>query len=315
MGIKAYKQIEQGTVTEALLDAPLVAKIALIAANGLAIAAITNSVGVAGGIAPLNAAGVVPASHTGSIYLKGKAESVNSEAEMLALTVNRDGTPMEQGDRVDRLDLGRTMIYDGGGLTDPDNWSMILAENAAVTAVRNASGTVDETGVVTFSDIAFSGSISDLAGAAAVATSGAANDVVIADSGDLFVATDVEGALAENAQSIKDEAIARGQAISSEANARSQAIEAEANARDIAITEAKASATLVEGTVTGVQDDINNTFTISGVDTSKMVTLHRDGVDQLKAGFATISGSTITTTVSAPASDERLVVTGYPEAA
>ena len=304
MGIKAWKQIELKSVTRALLEQSVQDELAQVGLNQTAIAAISNSIGMPGGIASLNNNGNLPASQHGSISLMGFAGEVNSEAEMLALTVNNDGTSIEKGDRVDRLDIGRTLIFGGGDLTDPANWNPILAENASVTTVRNTSGSQSETGVVTLSDIAFSGNVADLAGIAAVATSGAAGDVAIVDSGDNFTATDVEGALAENAQRVADEATARGQAVS-------QAVQTAQTATNAA----QVAATLVEGTFTGTQDDANNAFTVAGIDTSKPVFLYRDGVEQLSAQFATRDGSNITTTVSAPASDESIKVFGYPEAA
>lgn len=295
MGIKAFKQIEAGTVTRSLLAAAVITELDQIATNTTAIAAINDSLGQPNGIATLNAQGALTASQIHSLALHGYAGEVNSEAEMLALTTNIDGTPIEKGDRVDRLDLGRTLIFSGGDLTDAANWKKILAENTVVTSLRNTSGTVmGEVGVVTLADVAFSGAAADVSGLADVATSGAAADVSLADAGELYDATTVEAALAEVMGDLNQEVADRQNAIN--------------NVKTDAVT----AATLVEGTVTGTQDDSNNAFTISGVDTSKHVFFFRDGIEQLAAGFASRSGSSVTTTISAPASDEALKVFGYP---
>ncbi len=282
MGMKAWKQIEAGSVRRNLLEAPVQAELDQIAVNTGGIAAINSARGAASGIATLDAGGKVPQSQIPAVALSEYKGDVADAAAMTALTA-------QQGDWCTRQDEGVDYILSGSDSSVAADWRPISSPNNGVTSVNG------NTGAVTLAAAAFSGAAADISGLADIATSGSANDASYDGSATNYLAGDTS------------------------AGAALTTLDAKAKQNADAIVTAKGAAvnaaTLVNGTLTGVQDDANPTFTVSGVDTSKKILFFRDGIEQLTSGFATISGDTITTVISNPASDEAMVVVGYPAAA
>ena len=294
-GVLAYAQIRDGSVTKALLEPAVKATLDQVPVVAQDLSDLIGSKGQPNGLATLGNTGSLTANQINSIALKGKALPVNSEAEMLAITHTKDGNPMEQGDRVDRLDVGRTYIFDGGDLTDPGNWSKILAEDSAVTTLTNVAGTVSESGVVTLANIAFTGAMADLIGAAPVASSGAASDLNVIDAADRFVATDAEGVLEE--LDVKIDA------------AEQAAATAATNAQNTAI----ASSRLVSFTLTPGADDATKSFDGIAIDTGAHYRVLRNGVDERQSGLAIVDEAAKTVSFSYDVlSDEAVTIEGYP---
>ncbi len=284
MSIKAFKQIEAGTVTLSLLEASVQTSLANVAANTTGIAAINSAKAQPSGFASLDAGGKVPANQMPPVALSEYKGEVADEAAMVLLTA-------EQGDWVSRTDDASDYILGGADSTVAANWRLITSPNTGVTSMANTSGSISgQNGAVTLADIAFSGQAADIAGLSDVATSGDGADVSFSDGSSIFTAIDVDGALTEVMTKVNSNKVAT----------------------DIAIGNAVTGAQLISGVLAGTQDDANNAFTVSGIDTTRAVFMYRDGIEQLSSGFATLSGSNITTVISAPASDEVIKVFGYP---
>lgn len=293
-GILAYKQLQDASVTRALLAAAVITELDQIGTNTAAIQAINDAKGAANGFAPLGSDGVVPGEFIGSLH-SSEAFIVTSMAELTASSLRHPVTNdiPRRGD-IARIESGneatqRTLLLVGADYAVEANWSEWLNPTDGVFALRDVSGNnMDKRGTVTLADVAFTGAAADVSGLATVATSGNAADVALADSGDLFTATSVEAGLAE-------------------------AMEA-ANAAAISAQNAQTGSTLIAGTVSGDKGTANKAYTISGLDTSKQIFFFRDGVEILQAGFATKSGSTVTliASVAAVDTDENLSVVGYP---
>ena len=280
MGIKAYKQVEALSVTLNLLDADTQAKINKIDPLKADFDLFVATKAQASGLASLDANGKLLTTQLPALALT-ETNTVASEAVMLALTA-------QKGDVAVRTDVDKTYILAGEDPAVLADWVEILTPLDGVTAIMRNGNAL--TGQVALAEIAFTGDVADLTGLADVAKSGAAGDVAIADAGGLYNATTAEGAFAE--------VMAK--------------VDKEITDRTNALNDAKAAVTLVKGTLIGTKDDSNTAFTVTGLDTSKILFLYRDGVEQLSSGFATRAGAAITTVLSAPASDEAMEVYGYP---
>lgn len=296
MGIKAYKQIEALSVTLNLLDQDTQNKIGKINTIETDLSDFKATKGQANGIAPLGADSLIPGQYIGSLYSTEvfvvAAMSELTDAELVHPVT---GEAPQPGDvaiiNTGNTETQKSMILSGADHTVAANWSELLGPTDGVFSLSNTSGTLtNQRGTVTLADIAFTGDVADLTGLADVATSGEAGDVSIADAGGLYDATTAEAAFAEVMAKLNQEIDDRTNALNS----------------------AVADVTIIEGTITGTQNDTNNAFTVSGLDTSKVMFFYRDGVEQLSSGFASKSGANITTVISAPASDEALKVFGYP---
>lgn len=280
MGIKAYKQLEAGTVTFSLLDTGTQAKINKIEPLEIAFNTFAATKAQASGLASLDANGKLITSQLPALALT-ETNVVTSEAAMLALTA-------QMGDVAVRTDVDKTFILSGADASVLADWVEILTPLDGVTAIMRGGNAL--TGQVALAELAFTGDVSDLTGLAAIATSGVASDVVVADAGGLYVADTAEAAFAEVMAKVNQEITDRTTAMNA----------------------AKTAVTLVEGTLIGEQNDSNTAFTIAGLDTGKAMFFYRDGIEQFSSGFATRSGTAITCGISAPAADEALKVYGYP---
>lgn len=289
MGIKAYQQIEAGTVVRSLLAAAVLAELDQVPVNTAGIQAINDARGAAtgNGIATL-VNGVIPTTQLPPVAISEYKGSVADASAMTAVTA-------ENGDFVYREDTSTHWILGANNdPTDVANWREFTSPDDGVVTLSNSSGTITgQQGSVTLADVAFSGAASDVTGLSAIATSGSSNDAGydgsvtnyltgVANAGAALTALD--GQLKTNADNIT--------------TATATAVNA---------------ATMVKGSLTGTKDGSNPTFAIAGVDVSKPVFVYRDGIEQLSSGFATRSGSSLTTVISAPESDEAMVVYGYPE--
>lgn len=291
LGIKAYKHIAAGTVKQTLLEAAVVTKLNKIATietnlNNFMAQKAANS-----GLCDLDAGGFVPTSRIKALYVGNTFVAANEAGMLVSQALDKRGimTAVELGDVMIRTDQGGTSWKLAGD--DPTvlaNWVKLFSAIDGVTGV-SVDGTT-HTGLIVLAKVAKTGDINDLAGVATVAKTGVAEDVGIIDANGLFVATNVEAALKESALKIANEI----------------------TDRQFAVTNAITNATLVAGTISGTQNGGNNTFTIAGLDTSKPMFFYRDGIEHLSFGGATMNGSTLTTVITAPESDEVLKIFGYP---
>ena len=169
--VHALKQIRPKTIDETLFVDALNTRLNKIETTAATVTTLSSRFNATTGVL-LN--GYLPA-----LALKSHAGTVNSEAAMLALTVNTDGTPIGQGDTVDRSDLNQTWHFLGGTVTSIANWKPILTPNTGVTSLRNTSGSVTNLkDIVTLADVAFSGAGSNVSLAVAGITGTNAQDVV-----------------------------------------------------------------------------------------------------------------------------------------
>ena len=297
-GMLAHKHLQDSTVTRALLSAAVIVELDQIATNTTAIGTnatnLSNHIaqkGQADGFAPLNANTKLPTSYLEASALAEYKGEPADEAAMVALS------GVGPTDWVFRQDSGTIYFFTSGDSTDAANWTEMSAPNTGVISVNGQTGAITLAAVASSGDandlsnlaaVGISGDAADLTGLSAVATSGMASDVAFADATDQFVATTVSGALAE--------------AMTAVGTATQAAADAET------------ASTLVSGSISGAQDDTNKSFTVAGVDPSKQILFFRDGAEVVQAGFATLSGSTVTfiANAAAPASDENLTVVGYP---
>lgn len=289
MGIKAYQQIEALSVTRSLLSAAVQTELDQIATNTSGIQGINDKIGAASGIAPLGADSKIPVNYLPAASLGEFAGEVADEAGMAAVTA-------QQGDWVYRQDTGTHWMLSGADSAVASNWREFTSPDDGVISLRNVSGTITgQQGTVTLADVAFSGAAADITGLSAIATSGSANDASYSGTGTNYLTSAANAGAALTALDAQVKSNTDGIAT--------------------AAADAVTAATLVQGTITGTKDGSNNAFSIGGVDTAKAVFVYRDGIEQLSSGFATRSGANLTTVISAPESDEAMVVFGYPAAA
>lgn len=109
-----------------------------------------------------NGTGALLSDYVPHIAMGAYAGEATSEQDMLSKTVNLDGTPIEQNDRIDRTDENRTYFFLGGDRTQAANWKPVLTPGEGVTAVKNTTGNISTSGIVVLSDLAFSGSAADV---------------------------------------------------------------------------------------------------------------------------------------------------------
>ena len=174
-------QLADNAVGYTELSVALQGSITQITTNKDNIAAIVASKGVANGIATLGVDGKLLSSQIPQIAISDFLGEVSTEAALLALTGQR-------GDWAIRTDTKTSYMLVAEDATQAASWKAIVTPDDGVTALRNASGSVTgQNGVVTLSDVAFSG---------------AANDVSFTDAS--YTATTVAGALVEVMGAVSD---------------------------------------------------------------------------------------------------------------
>jgi hypothetical protein len=133
--------------------------------TGLGSAA-TKDLGVADGVAPLDATGKLSSAYLPALSITD-VNVVASEAEQLALTV-------QEGDMAVRADLNKSFVHNGGTAGTMADWQELLTPTDAVLSMFGRTGAVT----------AQSGDYT-------------AAQITVSDTGGNFTATDVEGALSE----------------------------------------------------------------------------------------------------------------------
>lgn len=166
--INAAKQVRNGTLNEAKLDAELAAKVAVITVNETAIANIIASKAVAGGIATLGLDGYVLPNQ---LRAAGIAEYKGEVTTLAALTSVADA---DRGDVVDVVPFmadgttpdtenAQSFFLFGDDPTVAADWKPVRSPKDGVISLRNASGsTAGLNGVVTLADVALNGLPSSL---------------------------------------------------------------------------------------------------------------------------------------------------------
>lgn len=154
--INAAKQVRDGTVELAQLDALLQASVAQIDTNKDGIQAINDSKGAANGIATLGSDGKLLSSQVPAIAVSEYLGDAANEAALLAFRG-------QKGDWATRTDLNQSYMIIANNGSQITDWREISTPSDGVTSLRNASGSVSGlNGVVTLADVAFSGAANDV---------------------------------------------------------------------------------------------------------------------------------------------------------
>lgn len=266
--INADKQIRQKTVGLGLLAQAVQDEINQVAVNKADIAAIKASKGAANGIATLGSDSKLSPSQIPSVAISDFLGEVATVAGLITLVGERgDWATVVPTDPTQ----SQSYMLIGDDATVAANWKEIRTPMDGVSSVRNTSGTVSGlNGVVTLSDVAFSGLASDLG-----FTDGS------------YTATNVAGALVE----------VMGKVTTAESD-----IDAIQTALQDVPTNAKTKKAVA---LTGTIDGTNKVFSIPEAFVTGTLEVFFNGVYKRLALDYTVSGTTVTLNASPDYEDER----------
>lgn len=235
------KQAKPLSVTTALLEQSIQDSLAQVAINTGDISSINASIGVANGIAPLDANQKLPTQYLPAMAI-GETFTVAAEAEMLTLTAQ----------------TGDVAIVTGVGNFRLTNNDPTVAENWVKL--------VDNTGVdsILIDGVASTGQVS----LAKIAQTGNSVDAAFAATG--FTATNAKDAIIEVKTAVDDEATARASAIST----------VEQSVTDEATTRTNADNTL-QGNIDALSGVVDGKLTVTNLKLSQAMTGTIDGANKV----------------------------------
>ncbi len=298
--IHAGLQLLPASISEALLDSALAAKVAKITANETNIQALNDKIGAANGIAPLGADSLIPGQYIGSVF-STEVFTVTSMAELTAagLTHPSTGESPQRGD-IAAINTGdeatqKMMILSGDDYTVAGNWSDWLSPTDGVFSLSNTSGSLaNQRGAVTLADVAFSGL------SAAVSYDA---------TGDNYITSgNVDGALGEldaqtkvNADAIAQESTDRAQAITTATTPLIQKDADLQNQIDAIEGAAMLQSNYVVGeATTGAVDGSNSDYTIANSHVTGTLFLTWNGQVLYEGLGFTLNGSVATLDIVLP---------------